>query len=193
MLRIIPREAGTFLFRDASHAAVGWLKERTVRFTGFPSRRDAITAAVQGTLALSAYVRGTTLLTGPAIARPPNGAPRGPGRAGTSGGEWLAHAGGHEWIVVDGSAVARLVSPSDSESLAQVEEVMACGGGDARAPACGPGAFSLEFVLSADVSAEARLTFAQMLYAAVRHHRTPSTGRSTTQHTRRAGSDHVRA
>jgi hypothetical protein len=157
MMRIIPRGDDTYLFRDGGHASVGWLRGQTVRFTGFPSRRDTIAAAVQGTLAVTAYVRGTTLHAGPAIARPPDGADRCRAVAGESGGVWLKHEGGHEWVFIDGSTVARLVSPRDGE-------------------------FSLEFVLSAEVSADARLTLAQMLYAAVRHHRTRPIGRSTTQH-----------
>jgi hypothetical protein len=193
MMRIIPRGPDTYLFRDGSHASVGWLRGPTVRFTGFPSPVHAIAAAVQGTLAVTAYVRGTTLHAGPAIARPPDGAARRPAVAGESGAVWLTHERGHEWIVINGNAVARLVSPLDRDALPQVEEPMACGGRDARVSACDAGAFSVEFVLSANVSVDARLTLAQVLYAAVRHLRTPSAVRSTTPHTRRAGTDPVGA
>ena len=171
MMRIIPRGADTFLFRDGSHASVGWLRGHTVRFTGFPSHRDTVAAAVQGTLAVTAYVRGTTLHTGPSIARPPDRADRRPTVAGESARVWLKHEGGHEWVFVDGNAVARLVSPPDAGRSPHVEESMACNGRDAHAPAYDSGAFALDFVLSPNVSVDARLALAQVLHAAVRYHR----------------------
>ena len=58
---------------------------------------------------------------------------------------------------------------ADVEVVPSVEEVLACGGHGPRPPKSG--AFSIEFLLSENLSLDACLTIAQVLYAAVEHHR----------------------
>jgi hypothetical protein len=167
MMRIIPHGPDAYLFRDGTHAPVGWLRARTIRFTGFATHRDAVAAAVQGGLALAAYMGGTTLHamhTGPQVARPPGDG--GDERAGVR----LVHDGRHQWVFIDATRIARLVPPADVEVVASVEEVLACGGPSPAAQTPEASAFSLEFLFSEDVSFDACLTLAQVLYAAIHHH-----------------------
>jgi hypothetical protein len=174
MMRIIPRSPDAYLFRDGGHTPVGWLKERTVRFIGFPSHRDAVAAAVQGGLALASYVGGTTLHTrhaGPEVARPPNDVGGEPAARDGRGGVRLVHDGRYEWVFMNARRVARLVPPADVEVVPAIDEVLACGGRCARSTTPEAGTFSIEFLFAGEVSLNACLTIAQVLYTAVQHHR----------------------
>ena len=43
MMRIVRRSPDAYLFRDGTHTPVGWLRDRTIRFTRFASHRDGAT------------------------------------------------------------------------------------------------------------------------------------------------------
>jgi hypothetical protein len=137
-----------------------------------PIAARAVAAAVQGGLALAAYVGGTTLHTGPQVARWSDDADDEPTVGdGCRRGVRLEHDGRYEWVFIDARRVARLVPPADVEVVLEVEEVLACGGRSPCRPPPEASAFSLDFLLAENVGPDMCLTFAQVLYTAVRHHR----------------------
>ncbi len=171
MLRIVGQRDDVFLLRDHQNRHVGSVRDRTVRFNGFVTPLDAVAAVIGGGNALAAYLGGTTVLRAehdidPAGSRSRAAAPDGddplrPVR--------LAHDGTHEWVVLGGRRVARLVAPSDTRQVGDATD-----GAQAHASTPhenGGGEFAIEFVLPDGVGTSASLTLAQVLYAAVRVHR----------------------
>jgi hypothetical protein len=172
MLRILRQHDDTFLLRAADDRHVGWVRAGTIHFDGFASTLDVVAAAIGGGNALAAYLGGTTVLghgedafqadrssVVPAVGDPL----RHPAR--------LSHDGTHEWVLLGGRRIARLVTPTSWQrgsdgSLRAPDGHGTTAGEDQRG-----GELAIEFVLPEGVSVDACLTLAQVLYAAVSLHR----------------------
>jgi hypothetical protein len=171
MLRILRQGDDAFLLRDHDDRHVGSVRDRTVRFTGFASPLDAVAAVIGGGNALAAYLGGTTALREARDAHPADSRDAAPdGDDPLRRPVRLAHDGTHEWVVLGGRRVARLITPLDTWREGDAAD-------DAptdQAPTArenGGGEFAIEFVLPDRVSTDASLTLAQVLYSAVRVHR----------------------
>jgi hypothetical protein len=170
MLRIRSQGDDLYLLSDRDDRPVGWLRDRTIHFAGFESYADAIAAAIHGGNALAAYLGGTSVLGRVCDARPPDGS--GSSRVAPKlvlRDVRLTHDGAHEWVIVGGRQVARVVPPTAARAEPGPGHP---GERSEHDPAtCSAGTYAIEFVMADGVRASACLAVAQALEAAVAYHR----------------------